>query len=118
LARRAPKAGSRAEVLDAALRFLRTQDKPTKTAEILEHLRQLGVEVSGKVPANTISSVLSKSDKVESLGWAVGWVVKEKNAADDAIPGEETSSTLFESRFSHPAEPPAEGRKAGPGGGT
>jgi hypothetical protein len=116
---RAPSTGKRSEILQAILDFLREKSGPTKTADILAHVQQLGFEVGGANPSNTISSILSKSDEVDSKGWSVGWVLKDNDLTGGANkPDEGTPPVTIERQDDFLTEPPAQGREAVPGGGT
>lgn len=111
--------GKRGEVLEAALQFLRGQAQPVRTGAILDHLKSIGVQVTGSVPANTVSSLLSKSDDAKSLGWHVGWVATKKSSTGDANkPYHGASPVNVERQVDFLTEPEAQGREAGPGGGT
>jgi len=120
---RARPATTSDRILEATTDFLRGRTVATPTVEILEELTRRGIEVGGTVPRNSLSSLLSRADEFESQGRA-GWTLKSAEAdrahetADDANPTKETSSAFFEHRVDHPAEPQAQDREAGSGGGT
>jgi hypothetical protein len=96
---------------------------PIKTRDILAGLQLHGVEVHGKNPRNTLSAVLSYSERFKAHGKS-GWTVKGENdadenteAADDPNLGGRMSTASAEHR------PTSGGTQRGPvhprpGGGT
>lgn len=114
----------RSAMLEAAKQFIAGRNYPTPTTEILEALVAQGIEVGGEVPRNSLSSLLSRSEEFKAHGRS-GWTLVvlggddgEKKLADDANPEVETPSAYVERWSDQPAEPPAQGREAVPGGGT
>lgn len=114
----------RSAMLEAAKEYIAGRNYPTPTTEILEALVAQGIEVGGEVPRNSLSSSLSRSEEFKAHGRS-GWTLvvpgdddSEKELADDAHPTTETSSAYVERWSDQPAEPPAQGREAVPGGGT
>lgn len=108
-------------ILDAARNLIAGRQYPTSTVDILNAIVAQGVEVGGTVPRNSLSSMLSRSNEFESHGRS-GWTLvvpggHENENADDADPDGDTPSALFERQSDQPAEPPAQGREAVPGGG-
>lgn len=119
---RAPTSGAGSAILISARRLLDGRSAPTPTREIMDYFSSEGVEVGGANPQNVVSSMLSKSPDFISHGRS-GWTLAvstgdETEKADDANPSWDTSSALIEGRTSHPVYTPAQGREAGPGGGT
>lgn len=114
----------RSAMLEAAKEYIAGRNHPTPTTEILEALVAQGIEVGGEVPRNSLSSSLSRSEEFKAHGRS-GWTLVvpgddngEKELADDANPAQETPSAYVERWSDQPAEPPAQGREAVPGGGT
>lgn len=114
--RRPPTSGISAEILDAAGRILEGRTRPTTTREIMVLLGQGGIQVGGSKPQNTVSSLLSKSDRFVSHG-RFGWTLVvphgyDEEKAGDERSGQAASPTLLDRRHEQPAEPPAQGRQA------
>ena len=106
--------GVSALIVATASKALAGRERPTSTKEIMAILASENVPVGGQNPQNVVSSLLSKSPEFISHGRS-GWTLvvpegHETEKVDDADPYRGTSSTLF--------QPTAEGREAGPGGGT
>ncbi len=114
----------RSAMLEAAKQYITGRSYPTPTTEILEALVAQGIEVGGEVPRNSLSSSLSRSEEFKAHGRS-GWTLvvpgdddEKKELADDAHPVQDTPSAYVERWSDQPAEPPAQGREAVPGGGT
>ncbi len=65
-----------ASLEDAALSALAAAGRPLRTRDLLEKVREAGVEVPGKDPANNLSAHLSRSARVRST--SLGWVISEE----------------------------------------
>lgn len=109
-ARGAPISGKSLDAVNAAIEILRLHDRPIRTAALLELVAQRGIEFAGNAPQNVLSSLLSRSPDVVSKGGHVGWALKEWDTAGDDLLGGATPPAVDET--------PAQGREAGPGGGT
>ena len=107
--RRLPTTGVSVAILDAVREFLRDREYPTPTREIMAMLDRSGIRIGGTNPQNSVSSLMSKAPEILSRGRS-GWVLKNTNSAGGVLPGS----------VSPPADeqPGAQGREAGPGGGT
>lgn len=110
---------SRQAIVDGVLEILRYRDGyPTKTAHILDKLSAKGISVPGTNPKNNLSAMLSNSDLFVSHG-RVGWTLAENETAADENSSDEVSAAAEQDAWAgYPSEPPAQGREAGPGGGT
>jgi hypothetical protein len=108
--RSAPAAGKSSDAVSAVIDILAEHGRPLRTAQLLPLIEQRGISFAGNAPQNILSSLLSRSEDVVSQGGHVGWALKEWVSAGD--PRADT--------FSSPADvqPEAQGREAGPGGGT
>ena len=108
--RPSPMAGKSLDAVSAVVDIRREHGAPIRTAQLMPLIAERGIEFAGKAPQNILSSLLSRSPDVVSLGGHVGWGLKEWETAGsdrlvaDAPPAE--------------TEPEAQGREAGPGGGT
>ncbi len=109
-ARGAPLSGKSLEAVKAVIEVLRLIGSPVKTADLLDMIGKDGIFFSGHAPQNVLSSLLSRSPDVVSLGGHVGWALKEWNTAGGEKLGGDTPPAVNET--------PAQGREAGPGGGT
>lgn len=98
------------EAVNAVIEVLRLIGGPVKTADLLEMIGKDGITFAGNAPQNVLSSLLSRSPDVVSKGGHIGWTLKEWDTAGGAEVGANTP----------PADdqPEAQGREAGPGGGT
>lgn len=109
-ARGAPHSGKSLDAVSAAIEILRLHGQPIRTAPLLELVAQRGIEFSGNAPQNVLSSLLSRSPDVVSKGGHLGWALKEWNTAGgDQLGGSPPPAD---------DQPEAQGREAGPGGGT
>lgn len=72
----APMSGVSGEILAAVRAYIADRTEPTPTREILEMLTRRGIEVSGAVPQNVVSSTLSRAPDIQSNG-RKGWTLKE-----------------------------------------
>lgn len=81
--------GALAETEAVAAEIIRAAGRPIPTREMLEALRNRGIDVGGKDPASTLSARLSRSRTLENVR-PHGWRVKE--LADDENPAKDTSS--------------------------
>ena len=99
--------GWRDEALREVISYLTLKGAPAKTAELLDHLSDRGIVVPGKVPTNSVSSLLSKAEQVTSLGWHIGWTINSGDSVESAQPHEGLLPTDVEP-FSAPVEPGGE----------
>ena len=109
------------EIKNAARQGLVGATRPVRTRDIVMRLTERGVKIGGRVPQNTLSALLSKSDAFLShgrSGWALsvpnGHEAKTETAGDDSSP-KSASPATFERRSDQPAEPPT---RTWQGGGT
>ena len=112
--------GASAEITNAVEGILSGSRNPTPTQFILEKLAERGVLVGGSRPMNSLSSILSKSELFVPHGRS-GWTLvngADTEKAGDASSDQATSPATSERRPDQPAEPRAQGREAGTGGGT
>lgn len=119
--RRTRTTGASVTILEAVREFLSTKTAPTPTREIMDMLEQRGIELSGAVPQNTVSSILSKTDDVIANGRS-GWTLTppdnaETNSTDDTNPTKEASPVDPDRQEKFLTDLPAQGREAVPGGG-
>jgi hypothetical protein len=70
----------RLRALSAAHEFLQGKTIPTRTSLILEHLESRGITISGEVPVNNLSAMLSNDDRFQANGRS-GWTLVKKEAA-------------------------------------
>lgn len=108
--------GISAEIISAVREHLAGRLHPTPTRALMDVLAQKGVEVSGSVPQNVVSSLLSKSPEFISHG-RTGWTLATKSTGD-TNPAKDTSPVVIERQDDFLTEPSAKGREAVPGGGT
>jgi len=108
--RAAPLSGKSLDAVRASIELLRLHQQPIRTAPLLDLVAQRGIEFSGNAPQNVLSSLLSRSPDVVSMGGHVGWALKEWDTAGDEMLGEATPPAVDET--------PAKDREAGSGGGT
>ncbi|WP_107674408.1 hypothetical protein [Pseudogemmobacter blasticus] len=108
--RGAPLSGKSMEAVNAVIEALRLIGAPVKTADLLDMIGKDGITFAGNAPQNVLSSLLSRSPDVVSKGGHIGWALKEWDTAGGEKLGGEPP----------PADDatPAQGREAGPGGGT
>lgn len=108
--RGAPLSGKSLDAVNKVIAYLRIIGSPVRTAELMGILEGQGIQFSGATPQNILSSLLSRSPDVVSKGGHIGWALKEWDTAG----GESSEGTP------PPADdqPEAQGREAGPGGGT
>ena len=110
----------RERTLDAAATIIQGRTRPTTTAAILERVQTEGITVPGKDARNTLSAMLSHSDRFESHGRS-GWTLVEPDEPDhseEAADGdllEGNPSTASESR---PSDQRASNESHALGGGT
>lgn len=116
-----PASGMGAAALESAKRFLLNHSGPAPTMTLLDALAKEGITFGGKNPQNTLSSILSKSGDFKPNGRA-GWTLVppsgETKSADDTDPTKEASSADNLAPELLALLPSAQGREAGPGGGT
>ena len=110
-----------ADAKNAVRQVLARTAWPVATRDIVKALAARGVEIGGRVPQNTLSALLSKSDAFVSHGRS-GWTLAVPDGHDTEKAGDErfaeaASPTLLDRRPDQPV-PPAQGREAVPGGGT
>jgi hypothetical protein len=79
----ASRAGRRASpererALEAARIYVANRSGPTPTAEILDHLVSIGIEVGGEKPVNNLSAMLSNSGLFQAHGRS-GWTLRDGN---------------------------------------
>lgn len=113
-----PASGKTLEALQAAEAYLDAHGKPKRTSEILRALEGNGIVFEGNAPQNTLSSILSKSDDFVSKGGHIGWALAKWGSVGDKLVSDYTSPTDVERQDDLLTEPGAQGREAGPGGGT
>lgn len=92
------------------LRSLRYAGQPLRTVQLMPLIEQRGIHFAGNAPQNILSSLLSRSPDVVSKGGHIGWALKEWDSAGDAMREGVTPPA--------DVQPEAQGREAGPGGGT
>lgn len=108
--RNAPSlAGKSLDAVNAVIEILRDTNAPLRTAQLMPLIADRGITFSGNAPQNVLSSLLSRSDEVVSLGGHVGWALTEWNSAG--------GETLGGNAPPADDQPEAQGREAGPGGG-
>ncbi len=118
--RRSRTSPDRERILDAAETIIQGRTKPTTTAAMLERVQTEGLTVPGKDARNTLSAMLSHSDRFESHGRS-GWTLVEPDEPDhseEAADGdllEGNPSTASESR---PSDQRASNESHALGGGT
>jgi len=61
--------------MDATIEFLKGKIEPTPTRDIMAHLESRGISVSGDVPQNNLSAMLSNTPEVVSHGRS-GWTLR------------------------------------------
>jgi hypothetical protein len=105
-----PMSGKSLEAIKAVIGILDLFGTPMRTAQLIDQLASMGITFSGSAPQNTLSSLLSRSLEVESRGGHIGWALTKWNTAGDGAPRSNASPADDET--------PAQGREAGPGGGT
>ncbi len=98
-----PKSPDRERALQAAKGLLRGRTSPTLTADILAHLKDIGIEFGGKDPLSNLSTLLYRSKQFQSHA-RNGWTLKNEEAAD-ASPGQEPSAASEYQPQSEPVEP-------------
>lgn len=69
---------SKKEKVETAAEDMLRAQQPLQTAEILQKLYDLGVDVGGETPAINLSSYLSRSDKFVNKRKDGGWFLTEK----------------------------------------
>lgn len=130
----------RQAALEAAIALMTGVQDPMKTGDLWEQLERQGITLGGDNPANNLSSLLYKSGKFFSFGRS-GWLLRsEADKISAPAPGVSPSevdqaSELGEADAEHgsgdeavddnpepgpstaSAQPEAQGREAGPGGG-
>ena len=79
--------GASGEILAAVRKYLVGKSEPTPTREILQMLAGEGIEVTGAVPQNVVSSTLSKAEDIKANG-RKGWTLKENEPPSEG--GSET----------------------------
>ena len=102
--------GKSLDAVNAVVEILRDHSKPMRTAELMPFVSARGIFFKGNAPQNILSSLLSRSTDVVSKGGHVGWALKEWDTAGDDLLGKAPPPAVDET--------PAQGREAGPGGGT
>ena len=102
--------GKSLDAVSAVIEILRENGAPLRTAQLMPLIEQRGIHFAGNAPQNILSSLLSRSPDVVSKGGHIGWALKEwDSAGDDLLRG--STPPAYE-------QPEAQGREAGPGGGT
>jgi hypothetical protein len=108
--RSGPLSGKSLDALNAAIEILRERGSPMRTAELLPLIDERGIRFAAIAPQNVLSSLLSRSSEIVSKGRSIGWALAEWNTAG-GVSSQGTSPPAD-------SEPGAQGREAGPGGGT
>lgn len=93
--------GALAETEDGVIAILTEVGEPLNTRDLIEPLRQKGVEVGGQDPVSTLSARLSRAPRLHNIR-GKGWWMRE--ATDDASP-EQVSSSVEDQPPSSPVEP-------------
>ena len=108
--RAAPASGKSLEAVNTVIRILRTHRAPIRTAHLMKMLQEMGITFAGNAPQNILASLLSRTPEVVSKGGHIGWALAEW----DSTGGDDLGGNP------PPVEgsPEAQGREAGPGGGT
>ncbi|WP_426010948.1 hypothetical protein [Caulobacter sp. DWR2-3-1b2] len=73
----------RERALNAAAEYIAERTLPTRTAEILTHLGELGIPVAGTVPLSNLSAMLHHSPLFQTHGRS-GWTRAIDNAEENA----------------------------------
>ncbi|WP_141245346.1 HTH domain-containing protein [Mesorhizobium sp. WSM4313] len=108
----------RQAAVDAAREILGLARSPMKTGDLYKQLVSRGITLRGNLPANNLSALLYHHPEFVSHGRA-GWTLEssggepspENEKPADVSSGQEPSAGLSD-------QPEAQGREAGPGGGT
>jgi hypothetical protein len=108
--RPAPSAGKSLDAVSAVIEILRETGAPLRTMQLMPLIEQRGIHFAGNAPQNILSSLLSRSPDVVSKGGHVGWALTEWDSAGGDKPGGSAPPA--------DVQPEAQGREAGPGGGT
>lgn len=108
--RGAALSGKSLDAVSAVMEILRDAGQPLRTVQLMPLIEQRGIHFAGNAPQNILSSLLSRSPDVVSKGGHIGWALKEWDSAGDAMREGVTPPA--------DVQPEAQGREAGPGGGT
>jgi hypothetical protein len=81
----------RKAAIDESRQFLRGKVEPTKTADLLAHLKANGIKVGGSDPMNNLSALLSTSGIFQANG-RLGWTLKKNEAAGTLSESRPTAS--------------------------
>lgn len=106
---------------DGVVLLLKRCGYPIKTHDLLAELPSIGVMVSGKDPMINLSSSLSRDDRLESISWsgARAWWLKGMPILPPGLDNQgEVSEVGDRFELNAPTSSNAQGREAGPGGGT
>ncbi len=63
------------QIIEEIRSLLQSREAPMPLSEIFQFLELLGIKIGGKTPKNTLSAIISTSDRFESHGRA-GWTLK------------------------------------------
>lgn len=108
--------GVASEVLRVVRAHLARQTRPIPTRELMDVLAREGVQVGGSTPQNAVSSILSKVSDIQANG-RLGWSLVKNSTGDATLPWN-ASPVDTKSQDAILTAPQAQGREAGPGGGT
>lgn len=106
----APSTGRSLDAVSAVVDILAEAGRPMRTSELMELIAQRGIHFNAAAPQNVLSSLLSRSDDVVSKGGHIGWALTKWESAGGSSSDYKVPPTEKDT--------PAEGREAGPGGGT
>jgi len=93
----------RERALKAAVDYISGRHFPTKTAEILEHLSDLGIPVAGTVPLSNLSAMLHHSSLFQTHGRR-GWTLAADQQGDRNAPDGIGESEQIALPQDHPTE--------------
>ena len=109
--------GALAQTEALSMQILTENGGPMITRDLLRALEGRGYSVGGKSPIATLSARLSRSSGLVNTR-PHGWWMRTEELAGDEFPVDGTSPAFAERQAGYLTEPQAQGREAGPGGGT
>ena len=109
--------GALAQTEALSMQILTENGSPMNTRDLLRALEGRGYSVGGKSPIATLSARLSRSTGLVNTR-PQGWWMRNAESAGDEFPAEGASPAFAERQAEYLTEPQAQGREAGPGGGT